>query len=327
MRSLVRVLGRAILLLVVLGAAFWVLGPREGVERGAVEMPDLSDPAGWLAAREAALEDLTPGNEARIVWAGPEGMPSDLVILYLHGFSAGPQETRPMPDLVAEGLGANLILARLPGHGRTGEALAEARVGDWVDEAASMLHLARGIGDSVVIMGVSTGGTLATYLMAEPDMAEDVAALVLLSPNYEVVNPLGVLLEWPMARIWTPWIAGAERSFEAYNERHGTFWTQTYPTSATVTMGTLLRETRERDYSGIDTPALFLFSDSDQVVSAPATRAFAERWEGPTTLIAVAVPEEGGDPDSHVIAGDILSPALTDRVASDITDWLRDTLQ
>jgi hypothetical protein len=73
-------------------------------------------------------------------------------------------------------------------------------------------------------------------------------------------------------------------------------------------------------------PALFMFADTDQVISAPAARRFAQGWGGETTLIPVAVPEEGGDPFHHVIAGDILSPALTDRAVEDITNWLRETL-
>ena len=41
----------------------------------------------------------------------------------------------------------------------------------------------RRLGDKVVIMGVSTGGTLAAWLAAQPG-ADDVLALVLLSPNF-----------------------------------------------------------------------------------------------------------------------------------------------
>lgn len=327
MRSVGRFLGRAILVLVVLGAAFWYLAPREKIERGTVDMPDLTDPAGWLAAREEAFDDITPGTRARIIWAGAAGVPTDTVILYVHGFSATSEEIRPVPDHVAEAFGANLIFARLPGHGRDGADLAEPRAGDWIDDVDTMLRLARGIGNRVVVIGTSTGATLASWAATEPEMARDVAAMVMISPNYELAHPAGVLVEWPMARVWAQWVAGAERRFEPQNEQHGTFWTTAYPTTATVTLGTLLRETRARDYSGVTIPALFLFADTDQVISAPAVRDFAALWGGPATVLPIAVPEEGGDPFNHVIAGDILSPALTDRVVEDITGWLRDTIQ
>ena len=318
---------RALALLLILVVSFLMFGPSEAVNRGVVSDPDLSDPAGWLAAREGAFEDVTPGTEARIVWAGEEGASTQTVILYLHGFSATSEEIRPVPDRVAAALGANLIFARLPGHGRTGGAMAEPRAGDWLDDTEAMLRIARGIGDRVVIIGTSTGGTLASWAASDATMARDLAAVVLISPNYTLANPVGVLVEWPLARTWAPWVAGAQRSFEPLNDGHGTYWTTDYPTVATVTLGTFLREARARDYSGVNTPALFMFADTDQVISAPAVREFADGWGGPVTVVPVAVPDEGGDPFNHVIAGDILSPALTERVATDTIDWLRETLE
>ncbi|QXT39224.1 alpha/beta hydrolase [Gymnodinialimonas ceratoperidinii] len=317
---------RVIALLAIIAATFVYLGPVERVERGEVARVDLDDPAGWLAAREARFDDITEGAEAQILWAGEAGAASDVVVLYLHGFSATSQEIRPVPDRVAEALGANLILARLPGHGRDGAAMAEPRAGDWLDETEAMLRLARGIGERVVVMGTSTGGTLASWAASDPEMAEDVAAMVLISPNYALANPAGVLVEWPLARVWAPWVAGAERSFEPINDGHGRYWTTAYPTEATVTLGTLLREIRARDFSDVTVPALFMFADTDRVISASAVREFSAQWGGDATLMPVAVPEEGGDPFHHVIAGDILSPALTERVVRDVTDWLREVL-
>lgn len=324
LRRLLR--GVVSLTIVVVSVVYFV--PREQMARmAAVDDPDLSAPAEWLAEREARFEDITPGAEARIIWAGEEGAASDIVVLYVHGFSATSEEIRPVPDRVAEALGANLIFARLPGHGRGGAAMAEPRAGDWRDDTQSMLRLARGIGERVVVIGTSTGATLASYAAGDPDMARDVAAVVLISPNYGLAHPAGWVLEMPFARLWVPLLAGAERRFDPINADHGTYWTTSYPTSATVTLGTLLRMTRTRDYSGVTIPALFLFADTDQVISAPAVRDFAAGWGGPTTLIPIAVPSVGGDPFNHVIAGDILSPALTDRVVEDVTGWLLETLE
>lgn len=318
---------RALVLVLILAVSYLMFGPVEQVERGAVSDVDLSDPVGWLAAREAAFDDIIPGTEARIIWAGDDGASTQTVILYLHGFSATSEEIRPVPDRVAEALGANLIFARLPGHGRDGDAMAEPRAGDWLDDTAAMLRIARAIGDRVVIMGTSTGGTLASWAASDPNMSRDVAAVVLISPNYTPANPASGLVELPAARLWVPWIAGAQRSFEPLNDGQANFWTVEYPTVATVTLGTLLREARARDYSHVSTPAMFVFSDADQVISAPAVREFAQGWGGPVTMVPVAVPQEGGDPFNHVIAGNILSPALTDRMAADIVDWLRTTLE
>jgi hypothetical protein len=65
-----------------------------------------------------------------------------------------------------------------------------------------------------------------------------------------------------------------------------------------------------------------MFSDQDMVVSADATREVAQDWGGRVTL----APQElvsGSDPYNHVLAGDILSPAMTDVVVARILDWTR----
>lgn len=301
------------------GGALWVFG-RERVSIPPV--PGFDDPVAYLAAREGAVADLRPGAQARVVWANDPGARSDLVILYLHGFSAGPEEIRPVPDYVAAALGANLVFARLAGHGRDGAAMAEPRAGDWIADAALFLDIARAVGDRVVIIGTSTGGTLAAYAATDPGMAADVAGIVFLSPNFALADPLGALLQWPLARHWVPLVAGRERSFTPINAAQAAHWTTTYPTVATVTLGTLMRELGRRDPGGARIPALFLFSDADQVVSAQATRDMAARWGGPVTLSPQTLPRNGADPFAHVIAGDILSPSMTAPVTARIVNWI-----
>ncbi len=324
-----RFLKRLVLFLVAvvaIAAGLLFLGPLERIERGAPVSIEGRGIAEVLAAREAAFTDITPGTEARVIWSGEPEVRTPLSILYLHGFSATSEEIRPVPDRVAAALGANLIYARLSGHGRDGDALAAARASDWADDAALFLDLARAAGEQVLIMGTSTGATLAAYAMTEPDMAEDVVGLVMVSPNFRVVNPSAVITELAFARQIVPLLAGEERAWEALNEGHGHYWTTRYGTGALISLGTLMRDARTRDYSGVQAPVLAIFSDRDQVVSAEATRMFLAGWGGPVTLAPQDLPETGADPYFHVIAGDILSPAMTAPVAETILEWLAEIL-
>lgn len=320
MRSLGKGLGRLLLLVGILAAAVWLL-PREGAEPSRdFAAQSTADPA-LLPAREAQIADLVPGTEARVIWAGAEGVPTQLSVLYLHGFSASSEEIRPVPDRVAEALGANLVYARLPGHGRSPEALAEVRAGDWLDETDLMLDIARAVGDRVLVIATSTGGTLAAYAATEPAMADRVAGIVFVSPNFALADRFGFLIEWPFARVWAPLLLGRDRGFEPLNDQQATFWTERYPTGAVAALGAIMRDTRARDIEGAAIPALFVFSDADQVVSASATRAISARWGGPVTLRPQDLPSEGADPDAHVIAGDIVSPAMTGPVIDLILEW------
>jgi hypothetical protein len=55
-------------------------------------------------------------------------------------------------------------------------------------------------------------------------------------------------------------------------------------------------------------------------VRADVTREVAARWGGPHELLAVG---KNGDPSSHVIAGDALSPSTTDALSDAILVFLR----
>ncbi|MDG4649135.1 alpha/beta fold hydrolase [Roseibacterium sp. SDUM158017] len=322
MRKAARVLARAVATLVALVAAIWAFAPLEPAGRGAAATASLTADPAILAAREAAMGDVVPGAEARVVWAGAPGEATRWAVLYLHGFSASSEEIRPVPDRLAEALGANLVFNRLPGHGRGAAAMGEATATEWIDDTDLMLDIARGVGERVLVVATSTGGTLAAFAATEPDMAADVAGFVFVSPNFAVASRGGRILEWPLARLWTRLVLGGERGFEPLNERQARYWTERYPTTALVRMGALLREVRSRDLSVATAPALFIFSDGDRVVSAAATRRAAGRWGGDVTLAPLELPGSGVDPSRHVIAGDIVSPAMTVPVTGLVLDWV-----
>ena len=313
-------------LVVVLFAAALFFIPSERVDRSGSVTAELGDPDAYLAAREAAYGDITPGAEARIIWAGTAGEPTPLSIVYLHGFSATSEEIRPVPDRVAAALGANLMFARLRGHGRDGAALADATSGQWVDDTAEALAIGRAIGDRVLVIGVSTGATLAAIAATEPDMAERVSGIVMISGNFRLANPGAVLLDAPGIELWGEWIMGAERSFEPLNNGHEMFWTTRYPSRAVYSLAAAMREARRRDYTQTEIPLLMVYAAEDQVISAEAVETIAESWGGAVTLAPQDLPEEGVDPFAHVIAGDIMSPAMTVPVTDLITTWSRDTL-
>lgn len=300
--------------------------PSERVERAGPFAGDLSDPAAYFAAREAAIEGITPGTEARIIWAATRGERTPITVLFVHGFSATSEEIRPVPDLLAENLGANLVFARLRGHGRDGAALADATATEWLADTAEALAVARAVGDEVIVMGVSTGATLAAIAATEADMAQNVVGVIMVSANFRLRHPVSRLLDWPGAELWSPWIAGPERSFEPENEGHATYWTTLYPTRATFSLAAVMREARRRNYSQVALPLLMIYSPDDQVVSPQAIETIAAAWGGPVAMAPQDLPPEGADPYAHVIAGDILSPAMTAPVAELMTAWSQDIL-
>lgn len=210
--AFMKLLSHALVVVVLLASAALLFGPRTPFDDDpqAVEAPPAEELDGWLAAREAEVPDLRPGAAKEIVWADPAAPArTPLAVVYVHGFSATKAEIRPVPDIVARELGANLHFARLTGHGRTSDAMGEATVGAWFDDVAEALAVGRRIGDRVLVIATSTGGTLAALFAADPEMSRDVAGIAFVSPNFGVQSVGSSLLTLPFARSFVPLVIGA----------------------------------------------------------------------------------------------------------------------
>ena len=327
MRTLFKWVGRLILVLVVCVLGLALFGSREEVDLNATFDPAVfgDDLDAYFAAEEAPFSDIVDGTQKRIVWAGEAGMQTPVSVLYLHGFSATSEEIRPVPDKLAAALGANLLFARLSGHGRNGEAMAEPSAGDWMRDTAEALAAARVIGQQVIVVSTSTGGTLIAVAALREDLMENVVGAVFMSPNFALNSPSAVILTWPAVRWWGPIVAGAQRSFETLNDGHAAYWTNSYPTVALLPMAALVKAVDVLDSSAAKIPALFVISDQDQVVSPVKNREVAEEWGGESRLSILKM-GEGDDPYSHVIAGDILSPGQTEIASQLMIDWANDVL-
>jgi len=273
----------------------------------------------WLEARESGVPALRPAAQKRVRWAGQPEERTDWSVVYIHGFSATADEIRPVPDMVADGLGANLVFTRLKGHGRDGPAMAEATVEGWMEDVAEALAIARRVGRQILVMGTSTGATLVTLALHEA-MAEAVSGVVLISPNFRVADPKSALITWPGARWWAPLVAGREQGFEPQNARHAATSTPRYPMVATLPMAALVAHVGGLDHGRARMPLLLIYDPRDSVVDHAATERLAETWRG---SVRRAVVQATGDPNRHVIAGAIRSPEMTQPVTGRILDWTR----
>ena len=311
----------AILILIAAIAVLYLVGPRVATDTTVSFDPARigDDPAAYLAASEARFADIRPGLEKEIVWVSPDRRRTPLSIVYIHGFSASKGEVRPLPDRVAAALGANLFYTRLAGHGRDGPAMAEASVNAWVNDAAEAFAIGRAIGERAVVIATSTGGSLAAWAATQPALSQDVAAMVLISPNFGVQAAGAGLLTGPWGGQIARLVVGPERGFEPANDLQAELWTTRYPTSATLPMAATVKLAAGAPLERATIPALFIISDGDKVVRPDAARHAAGRWGAAHKLITV---DDAGDPSSHVLAGDAMSPATTERLSQEILQWI-----
>ncbi len=307
-------------LLLAIGA--FLLGPR--VEVGPPEdfepPPGITDLDRWLADREARFGDITPGAEARIVWADPAApAQTERALLYFHGFSATRQETAPLAETLAGALSANLYEVRLRGHGRPGEALAEASVEQWFADALQALAVGRALGRRVIVLGTSTGGTLAVWLAARPEARDAVEALALVSPNFGVADPRGALLTGPWGRQIAELTVGEYREWTPESEARRRYWTWRYPTRALLPMGALVDVVSALPADAVIAPALVFYSLHDPTLDVAHIATWVEASERRRAVVF--------DSDlpgaNHVLAGDILAPQRTGPMAEQIAAFVR----
>ncbi|MGO4908888.1 alpha/beta hydrolase [Pseudorhodobacter sp. W20_MBD10_FR17] len=324
MRRFGKALGRILLALAALTALAFIVAAKEPVDRTitfdpATLGPDLD---AYLASEEAKFPDITPTTEKQIIWAGEKGAKTPLSVVYLHGFSATKYEIKPVPDRVAASLGANLFYTRLSGHGRSSAAMAEPRAGDWINDMAEALAIGRRLGDRVIVISTSTGGTLAAIAATDPDLSQNLAGIVFVSANFGIDKTASFLLNLPFVREWGPIVAGAERSFDIRNADHAKFWTTRYPTVAAIPMEALVKYALAQDYAKASVPALFIYAMDDRVVQPRVTAKIADAWGGPHDTYHPDLTDKD-DRYHHVIAGDIMSPNQTAPTIARILEWAK----
>jgi len=175
----------------------YLLGPCPASPKYNKELPVVPSGADSLEGYIRSIESqhkLKPDNQARIIWANDSAkQKTEYAIVYLHGFSASQAEGDPVHRYIAGRFGCNLYLSRLAEHGiDTVDAMINLTADNYWESAKQAMVIGHQLGQKLILMGTSTGGTLAIQLAAT--YPQDVDALILLSPNIEINDPNAWLL-------------------------------------------------------------------------------------------------------------------------------------
>jgi len=108
-----------------------------------------------------------------------DGGPGSVGALVIHGFTGSPKSMRPWAEHLAAA-GLSVELPRLPGHGTTWQDMTVTRWEDWYAEVDRTFSGLRERCETVIVMGLSMGGSLSLRL-AE-NRPDEVAGLVLVNP-------------------------------------------------------------------------------------------------------------------------------------------------
>ena len=262
----------------------------------------------WLTEHEAGQAGVIEGTEARIDWAnGP--CVTDLCILYVHGFSATRQEIAPVTERIADHFNANVVYARLAGHGLSENSM-QATAEQWLQSMVDSWEIASRVGKKVVVIATSTGAPLCVWLNEHIDRRDQLHALIFLSPNFKVRSPFGFLLTWPWAERWVHYLIGKEHSWEPENERVAKYWTHRYSSQAIIEMQKVVDWARKLKPTSGQPPLATFYMEDDPTINHQAAINFHNTWGADHKAlhpvdIDIEVPQ-------HVFVGDISAPQRND---------------
>jgi len=309
MKRFLKIIAALVALLVIV----YFLGPKPAApiyNNNLIQVP--AEPAAledYISSKEAAHK-VKPDNEARIVWANDSTRAkTPYVIVYLHGFSASQEEGNPVHRNIARQFGCNLYLARLSEHGiDTTDALMNMTATSLWESAKEAYAIGKQLGEKVILMGTSTGGTVALELASNFD---DVAGLVLYSPNIAINNPSAFLTNNPWGlQIARMVIGGKENVLKDRTDTYKKYWNHQYRLEAIVELQELLETTMiPSHFNKIKCPLLTLYyfkdeKNQDPVVKVSAMKEMFEAVGTPATLKRmIPIPGAG----NHVLASPIQS--------------------
>lgn len=273
----------------------------------------------YLEDQEQRYTDIVDGTQKQVHWADQVGQKTEYSIIYMHGFSASRGEVAPLSEIIAKHLKANVFYTRLSGHGRSVEAMGEPDVDDWLEDSKEAYKIGSMIGDKVIAIGTSTGGTLIAWL-AHQDFADSLHSAVMISSNFGVRDKKAYLLPYRLGMKIAKWINGPYWRFEVQNELHAKYWTEKYPLDAVVPMIELVKMVNKLDRSEISIPHLNIYSRSDEVINPSQIERYHQELGGQQNqLVEVKSESNCGN---HVLAGDACSPTTTDDMAQIIKEFL-----
>lgn len=293
----------------------YFLGPKPDGPVYSKAMPSVPDTGQELEkyiADAEARHTIKPNNEARIIWHDSSKQKTPYAIVYLHGFSASQVEGDPIHRRFAKEFGCNLYLSRLADHGiDTTEALLQFTADRVWESAKEALAIGKKLGDKVILLSTSTGGTLALMLAAE--YPQDVFALINLSPNIAINDGAAFILNDPWGLQIARVVMGGDYRVTDASEEHARYWNKKYRLESLTQLEELVESSMtDKTFKGVMQPSLTLYyykneEEQDPQVKVSAILTMNERLGTPADLkVAKAMPDAG----AHVLGSSMTSKDL-----------------
>lgn len=235
-------------------------------------------------------------------------------VVLLHGFTDSPRQFAALADsLFAQG--DNVFVPRLPHHAQRGKdvgELARLTATELCRATDEAIDIAAGLGDSVVVLGLSVGGTLAVW---SAEHRSEVRRAVVIAPPFEVARVPSVL-ERPLVNLGShvPNISRRSAPDSARPDRDPGF--ATHGLAQVLRLGMAVRRDAERLLPS-RAEVLFLVNANDRTVKTAPVLDLARQWDRrgvPVSVyeipVSLALPHNVVDPMQQPGNAAVIYPTL-----------------
>jgi glycerophosphoryl diester phosphodiesterase/esterase/lipase len=262
-----------------------------------------------IKSSEKKIENLKQNNEAKIIWAKNfASKKSPIAFVYLHGFGASHREGEPIMSMLSKQYNANVYMSRLKEHGLDREDnFKNLTPENYIASAKEALEIGKILGEKIILVSTSTGGTLSLKLASEDP---SIAGLIMYSPFIDLKNSQFKAILSPQGKVGFIKMNGGEIIKQNRAEKESKFWSTSYHIDGYEALIKMLVSTATpQTFAKVNVPVFVGYyykneQEQDQVVSVPAILNMFDQLGTPNTKKEkVAFPKAG----NHVIACDLRS--------------------
>ena len=252
-----------------------------------VASADYSEAVALVSSRQARDDSVVAPDYRSILMT--HGQRAPRVFLLLHGFTDAPLQFKSVGTTLFDG-GDNVYIPRLPHHAERQSpirALARVSAPELARFGDSVVAESRGLGDTIVIVGLSAGGTIAAHLA---QTNAEVGRAVLIAPAIAaalVSDSLGRELVELAERL--PDIRHTNAPVDSAHPDFVQGFT-TRGLAELLQLGEQVHDEAQR-YAPRTKTVTFLLNEQDHTVSEEASLDLAQRWfDRGATVVAYRFP-------------------------------------
>jgi len=235
---------------------------------------------------EDNLENLHPVCKTKLLTHGEK---TDNVIVFFHGFSNCPQQFVQLAEEYYQ-KGYNVYIPRLPHHGfadKSGHSLSGLTAEELTRATMKDVDIAQGLGDRVVIAGLSAGGSMGMWVA---QYRNDVDAVYAMSPFVGIkIIPRAfnryttkLMLVLPDFHMWWDLI---KKENNPYTVEYATAGYMNHSLFEVLRFGFAMEEDMKKNPPLVDN-ILVIYNENDESVNNGIVEEFIQIWQnyGPATV-------------------------------------------